>query len=180
MLTLVIPSVELYNSKTNEFFNTKGHTLKLEHSLVSLSKWESKWNIPFLTKTDKTREQTLDYIRCMTITQNVDPSVFNNITQHEIDQITEYIEAPMTATTFGKSQDKKTSREVITAEIVYYWMIAFNIPFECQTWHLNRLLTLVNVCSIKNQPKGKMDRRHALKRQSELNAARKQALNTTG
>lgn len=180
MLDLTIPATELFNEATQEFVTTKEYRLRLEHSLVSLSKWESKWQTPFLTKTDKTREQTLDYIRCMTITQNVDPVIYSYIGQAELDKISDYIDLPMTATTFAKTEEKRTSKEVITAEIIYYWMIAFNIPFECQTWHLGRLLTLVNVCSIKNQPKGKTNYKAALKRQRELNQSRKSVLNTTG
>lgn len=180
MLNITIPSIELYNERTQEFIITKEHTLKLEHSLVSLSKWESKWQKPFLTTKDKTREETLDYIRCMTITQNVDPAIYHQIPNNILDQIAEYIDSPMTATTFSSPDQKKTNKEVITAEIIYYWMIAYQIPHECQTWHLGRLLTLINVCSIKNQPKGKGNNKAAMARQRELNAARKKTLNTTG
>jgi hypothetical protein len=180
MLRLVIPSIELFDSKTQEFTYTKSYELQLEHSLVSLSKWESKWQKPFLTAKDKTNEETIDYIRCMTISQNVDPEAYKFIRQKQIDLITEYIDAPMTATTFSQPNQKPTNKEVITAEIIYYWMIAFNIPFECQKWHLNRLLTLINVCSIKNQPKKKMGRKEAARSQRALNEARKAKLNTKG
>lgn len=180
MLDLVIPSTEIFNEMTQEFGTTKEYKLRLEHSLVSLAKWESKWCTPFLGKKEKTKEQSIDYVRCMTITQNIDPNVYLYLGQKEIDSVAAYIDAPMTATTFSNSKETKTNKEVITAEIIYYWMIAYNIPFECQTWHLNRLLTLVNVCSIKNQPKGKFDKKTALKKQRELNAARRAQLNTTG
>lgn len=180
MLRLVIPSIELYDEKTQEFINSKSYELQLEHSLVSLSKWESKWQKPFLTAKDKTNQETIDYIRCMTISQNVDPLAYNFIRQKEIDVITEYIDAPMTATTFSQPDQKPTNKEVITAEVIYYWMIAFNIPFECQKWHLNRLLTLINVCNIKNQPKKKMGRKAAMNQQRALNEARKAKLNTKG
>lgn len=180
MLQITIPAQELFNEATNQFINTKEWMLQLEHSLVSISKWESKWCIPFLKSGDKTREQTIDYVRCMTITQNVSPEVYNFITQKNIDDITDYIQAPMTATTFKKDINKTINREIITAELIYYWMIAFNIPFECQKWHLNRLLTLVNVCNVKNQPTKKRNAKDVLKQNKALNDARKSKYNTSG
>jgi hypothetical protein len=180
MLKIVIPSVELYDETKEEFVQSKSYELQLEHSLVSLSKWESKWCKPFLSKGNKTTEETIDYIRCMTITQHVDDMAYKFISQKEIDLISEYIDAPMTATTFSQPKDKATNKEVITAEIIYYWMIAFNIPFECQKWHLNRLLTLINVCSIKNQPAKKQNRKDIAAKQRALNEARKAKLNTKG
>lgn len=180
MLEITIPAIELYDEANEEFINLKEQTLRLEHSLVSLSKWESKWCKPFLTKDEKTREETIDYIKCMTITQNVDPDVYNRITNEHIQQVSKYIEAPMTATTFNEPKKGGSNREQITAELVYYWMIALNIPFECQKWHLNRLLTLVRVCNIKNQPPKKMSKRDIMSRNSQLNAARKKQMNTKG
>ena len=152
MLRITIPSVEMYDDSKNEYIYTKEQTLQLEHSLVSLSKWESKWCKPFLTKEAKTIEETIDYVKCMTLTQNVDPSVYNYLTNENLAEISAYIEAPMTATTFSDNKQDGRSREQVTAELVYYWMVALNIPFECQKWHLNRLLTLIRVCNIKNQP----------------------------
>lgn len=180
MLKLTIPPIDLFDEIKQEFIASKSYELHLEHSLVSLSKWESKWQKPFLTSKDKTNEETIDYIRCMTISQNIDPSAYKFIRQNEIDTISSYIDAPMTATTFSKTDEKKTNSEIITAEIIYYWMIAFNVPFECQKWHLNRLLTLINVCSIKNQPKKKIGKRQAANKQRALNEARKTKYNTTG
>ncbi len=179
MLQITIPATELWNEKTEEFVKTKEQVLQLEHSLVSLSKWESKWCKPFMSKTVKTSEETIDYIRCMTITQNVDFDAYNCITNEIIDEVSKYIEAPMTATTFS---DKKNvfNKEIITAEIIYYWMVALTIPFECQKWHLNRLLTLINVCNIKSQPKKKVAKGDIYARNRALNAARKKSLNTTG
>lgn len=179
MLKIVIPGIELYDEEKEEFITTKPQTLHLEHSLVSLAKWESKWNKPFLTKDNKTYEETIDYIRCMTITQNVSEDTYRLLTSENIQQINEYINLPMTATTFS-NQKKTPSKEVVTAEIIYYWMISLNIPFECQKWHLNRLLTLINVCNIKNQPKKKMSKRDILNRNKALNKARREALNTKG
>ena len=179
MLKIIIPAVEQFNDADNEFVTLKEQSLQLEHSLVSLSKWESKWCKPFLTKENKTTEESIDYIRCMTLTQNVAPNVYVGITLENIKQVSEYIEASMTATIFSSAK-KTTNKEVITAEIIYYWMITMNIPFECQKWHLNRLLTLINVCNIKNQPQKKMSKKELMSRNASLNAARKQAFNTKG
>ncbi len=182
MLQITIPAVELWDERKQEFVTTKEQTLQLEHSLVSLSKWESKWGKAFITKQEKTFEETLDYIKCMTITQNVDPEVYNHLTNENIEEINKYIEAPMTATYFSDTCDKtvKSSNEQITAELIYYWMIALNIPFECQKWHLNRLLTLIKVCNIKNQPPKKRSKKEIMSRNAALNAARKKRLNTKG
>ena len=180
MLTIKIPKGrELFDEVNNEFITSKAQTLQLEHSLVSLSKWESKWCKPFLTKDIKTLEESIDYIRCMTITQNVDPIVYRFITNEEMDQVNRYIKDPMTATTFSNNK-KSINREVITSEIIYYWMIALNIPFECQKWHLNRLLTLINVCNIKNTPPKKMNKRDVMSRNRALNEARRRKLGTRG
>lgn len=180
MLQITIPAVEQWDERKQEFVTTKEQTLQLEHSLVSLSKWESKWCKAFLTKQEKTFEETLDYIKCMTITQNVDPEVYNYLTNENIEEINKYIEAPMTATYFSDDKTAKPSREQITAELIYYWMIALNIPFECQKWHLNRLLTLIRVCNIKNQPPKKRSRKEIMSRNAALNAARRKQLNTRG
>jgi hypothetical protein len=179
MLKVTVPIPELYDEITNEFISSKEQILNLEHSLVSLSKWESKWHKPFLTMDEKTVEETVDYIKCMTITQNVDEKIYDYITNENIQQVREYIEAEMTATKFS-NEKKTTNREIITAEIIYYWMIAFNIPFECQKWHLNRLLTLINVCNIKNSPQKKMGRKELATRNTALNAARRESLHSKG
>ena len=180
MLQITIPGIELWDESREIFTQTKEQTLQLEHSLVSLSKWESKWGKAFLSKQEKTYEETIDYIKCMTITQNVDPNVYNHLSKSIIDKITEYIEAPMTATYFSKEQSSGNSIEQVTSELIYYWMIALNIPFECQKWHLNRLLTLIRVCNIKNQPPKKMSKRAIMSRNAALNAARRKQLNTRG
>lgn len=180
MLRIIIPSTELWDGEKQEFVYTKEQTLQLEHSLVSLSKWESRWNKPFLTKQEKTLEETVDYVRCMTLTQNIDPDVYRYLTNENIARINKYIEAPMTATTFHEMKNGKNNREQITSELIYYWMVALNIPFECQKWHLNRLFTLIRVCDIKNQPQKKMSRREIMKRNAALNSARKKKWNTKG
>lgn len=180
MLKITIPSAELWDEDKEEFVYTKEQTLQLEHSLVSLSKWESKWCKAFLSKHEKTFEETVDYIKCMTLTQNVNSDVYQYLTNKNIAEINRYIEAPMTATYFSDDKIGKTSREQITSELIYYWMVALNIPFECQKWHLNRLLTLVKVCNIKNQPPKKRSRKEILSRNAALNAARRKQLNTRG
>ena len=180
MLRITIPAVEQWDEQKQEFITTKEQTLSLEHSLVSLSKWESKWCKAFLSKNEKSFEETLDYIKFMTLTQNVDSEVYNYLTNGNISEINEYIEAPMTATYFSDEKTSKTSREQVTAELIYYWMIALNIPFECQKWHLNRLLTLIKVCNIKNQPPKKRSKKDIMSRNAALNAARKKQLNTKG
>ena len=180
MLQIVIPGQEFWDEQKQEFINTKEQVLQLEHSLISLSKWEAKWCKVFLSKQEKTQEETIDYIKCMTITSNVDPEVYNHLTRENIKEIEDYIAAPMTATYFSSDNAGKSSREQVTSELIYYWMIALNIPFECQKWHLNRLLTLIKVCNIKNQPPKKMSKREIMSRNAALNAARRQQLNTKG
>lgn len=179
MLQITIPSTELYNDRTGEFYTIKEQVLQLEHSLVALSKWESFWCKPFLSKDSKTFAESVDYIRCMTLTQNVNPNVYRHITNLHIAQVSKYIELPMTATTFSKEK-KPANREIITSEIIYYWMTSFNIPFECQKWHLNRLLAFINVCNLKNKSPKKRGKKELMNRNTSLNAARREAMNTTG
>ena len=180
MLTITIPATEMFDDEKQEFIPFKEQTLQLEHSLVSLSKWESKWCKPFLKQEEKTLEETLDYIKCMTITQNVDPQAYSRLTNANIKQILDYIDAPMTATTFREDNSKGRGKETITSELIYYWMISLNIPMECQKWHLNRLLTLVRVCNVKNTPPKKRSKRDIANQYAALNAARKKQLGTNG
>ena len=180
MLEIIIPATEQWDEKNQEFITSKEQILRLEHSLVSLSKWESKWCKPFLSRENKTMEETIDYIKCMTLTQNVDDNVYNLLTIDNIKKVNEYISAPMTATTFNDSNKKSGGNEIITSELIYYWMISLNIPFECQKWHLNKLFTLIKVCSIKNQPPKKMSKKDIMSRNAALNAARRKQMNTKG
>lgn len=180
MLRITLPEKEMFNEATGEFLYAKELTLQLEHSLVSLSKWESKWCKSFFSKEEKSMEETIDYIKCMTITQNVPPETYNRLTQDNIEQISNYINAPMTATYFSDDRQGRSSRETITSELIYYWMIALNIPFKCEKWHLNRLLTLIRVCNIKNQPPKKMSRREIISRNAALNEARRKQFNSQG
>ena len=186
MLQITVPAREaqdLWDEEHEEFISipaTKEQKLQLEHSLIALSKWESKWCKPFFTKEEKTYEETIDYIRCMTITANVKPEVYYALTNENVSEVTKYINAPMTATTFSSRKRGGASREQITSELIYYWMIVFNIPFECEKWHLNRLLTLIRICEVKNEPPKKMSKGALMSRNKSLNAARKKKLNTHG
>lgn len=181
MLQITVPiSPEGWDAEKEEFVAPQTKVLQLEHSLVSLSKWESKWHKPFLAKNNKTLEETIDYIKCMTITQNVNPNVYEHLTKQNMDMIGKYIDDSMTATFFTEEKMRRTNSEIITSELIYYWMIALNIPFECQKWHLNRLLTLIKVCNIKNQPPRKMSTRDRLSRNAALNEARRKKFNSKG
>lgn len=188
MLEMDIPERELFNEKTMEFIKIKKTKLQLEHSLVSLKKWESKWHKPFLNLTmayqdGKTEEEILDYIRCMSINK-VDSNVFLALNEKEINTIVEYIKNPMTATWFNEKKRMPgsgyVSSKAITNEIIYYWMIALNVPMECQKWHLNQLLTLIKVVNLENQPKKKMGQREAAQMRAAQNAARRKKYNTKG
>lgn len=182
MLQIIIPATEMYDERLKQFISTEEQILQLEHSLVSLSKWESKWCKAFLSSRAKTYEETVDYIKCMTITPNVPDEVYNCLTRENVEQINKYIEAPMTATHFMENAHNRRSNETTTSELIYYWMIALNIPFECQTWHLNRLLALVRVCNIKNQPnKGSRKLSQSdISQRNAINAARRKQYNTKG
>ena len=180
MLRITIPSVELYDERTNRFVYTKETTLSLEHSLVSISKWESRWKKPFLTKDEKTIPEIIDYVKCMTLTQNVDPTIYNYLTEDNIDQVVAYIGDSKTATWFSDTGPQKPSREQVTSELIYYWMVALDIPFECQKWHLSRLFTLIRICDIKNKPPKKMNQKDIMARYAKQNAARRKKLHSKG
>lgn len=178
MLELELVTSELYDEDSTEF-KTESYTLYLEHSLVSLSKWESKWEKPFLTQQQKSKEETVSYIDCMILNDEVPKDYLSHIEDRHIVEIQKYIGAKMTATWFAE-QKKSRNQEVITSELIYYWMFTLTIPKECEEWHLNRLLTLIRVFSEKNSPDKKMSRTEALARQRRINAERKARLGTTG
>lgn len=180
MLEITLPAAQGWDESKEEFVYWGETTLKLEHSLVSISKWESKWNKPFLVNNNKTDEELMDYIKCMTVTPKVDPTEYNRLTSAHITQIENYIKAPMTATTFRKEEGSGGRGEIVTAELIYYWMIALNIPMKCEHWHLNRLLTLVRVCNIKNSPPKKANKRDIANRYAELNRIRRQKYGSKG
>lgn len=181
MLRVVVPQQELFNAETNRFEDVGGFALELEHSLASVSKWEEIWEKPFLGKEEKTPEETLSYIQCMILTPDVPPNVLHGLTKENLEAINDHLKAKKTATWFNERADQgRGSSEVVTAELIYYWMTAFNVPFECQYWHLNRLLTLLKVCNEKNAPKKKMNRRQAMQEQKRLNAQRRAEYGTRG
>lgn len=184
MLEVTIPRIEGFNDLTGEFITvSKEETLLLEHSLLSMAKWESKWHKPFLDSCkEHTVEESIDYIRCMTISpKNVDPGLYRNVPQNVMDKITNYIDDPMTATWFSDSNHSSGRSNAVTSEIIYYWMITYNIPFDpCEKWHLNRLTTLIRVCSEKNSPQKKMSKSEIMERNRRLNEQRKAQMNSKG
>jgi len=180
MLQIVIPEREYFDQMKQEFVYLKEQKLTLEHSLISISKWESKWKKPFLDKADKTPEESADYIRCMIVGKEVDPRVLQFIPQETYRQINEYIADTMTATWFNEGKRRPGMNQVVTSELIYYWMIAFHVPPEYEKWHLNRLLTLIKVCELKNGPQKKMKRKEIYSRNAALNAARKKRIAENG
>lgn len=195
MLKLTVAGEQSWNPRTEEFEYTKPVELRLEHSLLSLAKWESKWHVPFLTSSgNMTREQQLDYIRCMTVTQGTDPAVYRKLTREQLTAINEYMDDPMTATWFAgepkpnEPKDKRIARPkrrpprggTTTAEVLYAQMFALGIPKECEKWHLNRLLTLIRVGQEMNAPQKKMSPGERMSQQRALNAQRKAKMHTRG
>lgn len=185
MLTIYLSDLELFDESTNTFSVIKGQVITLEHSLVSISKWEMLWKEPFIGKDDLTSAQIIDYIRCMTITQNVNPLLYTGITQTTVDKVKQYMDDPMTATWFRDDKTKTRSTRKITSELVYYWMIESGIPMECQKWHFNRLMTLIQVCNEERKAadsnnRKKMNPRDLARSRSALNAQRKAQLHSRG
>lgn len=182
MLKIHIPETEAYSNEYNRFINVKETDITLEHSLISISKWEAKYHKAFLDeKVEKTNDELIDYIRFMSLTSNVDPNAFMVIPNDEMNRILNYIKDSQSATTFTDSKTGKASRDIITSELIYYWMVALQIPFECQKWHINRLLTLVKICNIKNNPdKKKMSRNEIYAQNRMLNAQRRAKLHSKG
>lgn len=180
MLRVVIEGDESFNEETSTFETVDDIIIDLEHSLLSLSKWESIYNKPFLSSVDKTSEEIFGYLKAMLVTPNVDPDVIYKCSQKNIDMIQEYIDSSQSATTFGMMPERRGPGEVITSELIYYWMVAFNIPFECEHWHLNRLFALIRICNIKNSKPKKMSRSEMAARNAELNAQRRAQLGTRG
>jgi hypothetical protein len=179
MLTITVPGNEQFDERSQEFVTPAIAVLELEHSLAALSKWESKYEKPFLGITDKTVDEVMDYVRMMMLTE-VPEEIFSRLSEQNLNEINDYIDAKMTATWFPQAPSSPRTNEVITAELIYYWMITFQIPFECQYWHLNRLFTLIQVCNVKSAKPKKMSRSEIARRNRELNAQRKAQLGTTG
>lgn len=180
MLEIITREDEFYDARIDKFIEIPSCTLVLEHSLISLAKWESKWHIPYFSDSPKLPEQELDYIRCMVVGNVKDPRVFNALTVDNIVEIRKYIANPMTATTFSKRGSGKTKKEVTTAETLYAHMFAHKISMECQKWHLNRLLTLLRVCDLKNAPREKMSKRDTASWNAQQNEARRAKFNSRG
>lgn len=181
MLKLVVPGAEVFDNVAQEFGTQGDFVLELEHSLVSLSKWESKYEKPFLTNETKTDDEVRGYVQAMTLTPDVPEEVFQKLSEENFEQINRYIDAKMTATTIYELHEApKTKQETVTAELIYYWMVAFQIPFECQHWHLNKLFTLVRLCSVKAEKPKKMSKGELIRRNRELNAQRRAKLGTKG
>lgn len=184
MLEIILPPHE-YTIETPEgdvlFGKSPGGTLLLEHSLISLSKWESKFKKPFLDE-KKTREESIYYIKCMTLNKNVPEDIYQFITDSDINRINEYIDDSMSATWFNEKSNSKRKKnsEVITSELIYYWMIALNIPVQFEKWHLNRLMTLIKVCEIKQRDPKKMKKNEILARNKRINDARRKQLGSKG
>lgn len=175
MLELTIGGQEFYDEDTETFVTEPATILKLEHSLLSVSKWESKWKKVFLdeSKGKRSIEESVDYIRCMTINKCVPDDVYSRIRHIDMAKVDAYINDPMTATWFSKSRNGPSSHEKVTSEIIYYWMIINNIPFECEKWHLNRLMTLIQVCEIKQGKQKMMSQKDILAQNKAINAARR-------
>lgn len=183
MLKIVVPAWEDWDPVNNKFITGRETPMMLEHSLVSISKWEAKYHKPYLSEDPKTDEEMLDYIKFMTVTNpnhQIKDETYRHLSMENIEAIRDYISDPMTATTFSSREQKKGKKEIITSELVYYWMIALGIPFECQRWHFNRLMTLIHVAGIKNQPAKKMSRKEIIAQNRSLNAARRAKHHTAG
>ena len=179
MLSIVVPKTKMWNDKFQKFANSPETKLDLEHSLISISKWESIWKKPFLSTEGKSTEETISYIRCMTLTRNVDDLVYSALTVGNLESVADYISDKHTATTINEVS-RPNHGELITSELIYYWMVTLNIPMECQRWHLNRLITLIRVCNVKNAPPKKMTQQEVMSKHRALNAARRKRLKTKG
>lgn len=187
MLSVVIPPVELWDENKQEFINFPGAKIMLEHSLIAISKWEAKYRKAYLSMDKKTEAETRYYVKCMTITPNVPDLAYRCLTSENYKEIKAYIDSPMSATTFRENKNHPHSNEKITSELIYYWMVSNQVPFECEKWHINRLMNLLKICSIKNQesqkgmkkPKKTASSSH-MASMAALNAQRRAALGTKG
>lgn len=181
MLQICIPGGESWDEKNEVFIYGQDTIINLEHSLISISKWESKWHKPFTLQKLTDYSDIVDYIKCMTVTPNVNDEVYSRLTKKNIDDVLNYMGDSMTATTITEAGPKgHRNKEIVTSELIYYWMVALQIPFECQKWHINRLMTLIRICSIKNQPEKSMSKRNIMQQNAAINAARRKKLHSRG
>ena len=180
MLTITVGGTESFDEATQQFVTVDGVDLQLEHSLVSLSKWESEFEKPFLGTEEKTPEELLGYVKAMVLTPEVPEEVFLKLSTKNFEAINEYINAKRSATWFNEAPGAPKSREVVTSELIYYWLTVFQIPFEVENWNLNRLFTLIRVCNVKSAKPKKMSRSEMAERNRQLNQQRKEQLKTRG
>lgn len=180
MLPILIPEQELFDSNTNEFYTIKERKIRLEHSLISISKWESKWKRSFIDKPPAKQDEIFSYIKFMLLDNDVSDDALKGLTQKNISDIFEYINDPMSATTVTNSKNGKTKKEILTSEVIYAYMAIYGIPFSCEKWHLNRLIKLIQVCADKNNPPEKMGKNDIFKQNRSLNAARRAAMHSKG
>lgn len=180
MLSITIPASEYYDEVRGEFFSVPETRLRLEHSLAAISRWESKWLKPFFGNESKTPAECADYVRCMAIDEDVNPDVFRAIPPKIFDEIDRYIESPMTATTIRERPGRRGGREIVTSELIYYWMVALGIPFECDRWNINRLLMLIRITNIRQAPQKNMSRKDIYSQNRAINAARRAKLGSKG
>ena len=180
MLTITIPPSELFDEARSEFLTTPGATIVAEHSLLALSKWESKFKRPLLASPEFSLEDLKSYFECMCFTPDVPSEVFQNANSATLSRVSEYLMDPHTATTVPRSKGSTLDRETVTSELIYYWMVALNIPFETETWNLNRLITLIEVCNHKSQKPKKTSRAELYSRNRELNRQRRAKYSTKG
>lgn len=180
MLKITVPGTEFFVEETSEFDMADPVDLHLEHSLISLSKWESKYLRPFLGKEGKSTQELFYYIEAMIVSDNYPENIAQRFSQPNIDTINAYIDSAQSATIFGTMPEQKGRGEVITSELIYYWMVAFNIPFEVETWHLNRLFALIRICNLKNSNPKKRSRGEVARERAEINRKRREQLGTSG
>lgn len=180
MLIIIVPGIEMFDEEHQEFVTKDDFVLELEHSLVSLSKWESEHEKPFLGESNKTQEEVINYVKAMTLTSNVPEEIFHKLSQSNIEEINSYIDSRKSATWFSEAPGAPRTRDIITSELIYYWMTVFQIPFQCETWHLNRLFTLIRICNIKQAKPKKMSKAEIAARNRELNAQRRARLGSSG
>lgn len=182
MLTITVPGSRMLDEKTNKIFTVPTQELKLEHSLRAISEWESKYKKPFQKTLESgiKRNELIDYFRCMT--QNtVDPNIYYNINSKIVDEILTYMQDSQTATTINNKGKKPPKRRTLTAELVYGWMVSYGIPFECDQWHINKLLMLIKVCGeLDNPAKPSKKGGDAARAFAQLNAKRRAANKSRG